>query len=318
MLASLPSVSPPPPPRLKRGGQPGNANAFKHGLYSGRSHHPHLPLFRLAHKPAALPILPKEASLPDWIAALNQVVEANRLYLTEITALTSSCSSIAEICACALAASSVVGPQVKALKSLYKLGGMQNHLRSLVEDLPALVNWELIRHKIPEKPAFVPQEFYNFHANLEWKFPHLTAPQWLLLEEILRCLHAELDSSRKYRRRKPLPSGRLLLEGILYKLAIGLRWQDLEGKFPVRACQELYRALYNSGYMEAIYNQLKWLLDAHGEASLDELVERGCFFLSRNGVCLSFSEEMTWEKYTALLLLQQGFKARRALERKRP
>jgi len=83
----------------------------------------------------------------------------------------------------------------------------------------------------------------------------------------------------------------------------------------VRACQDLYRALYRAGRMQAIYQQLQWHLNIYGETTLDELVERGCFLITGNRVHLSPSEELTWEKYTALLLLQQAFHARRAIQR---
>jgi len=85
--------------------------------------------------------------------------------------------------------------------------------------------------------------------------------------------------------------------------------------YPVRACQELYRALCRMGYMQSILEQLRWHLDVHGEANLAELVDRGCFEISGPRVLLSPSKELTWEKYTALLLLQQGCLVRRSLQR---
>ena len=122
-------------------------------------------------------------------------------------------------------------------------------------------------------------------------------------------------SDRKYRRRKALPSDRLLLEGILWKLAGGLRWQDLKSEYPVRACQDLYRQLCRTGRMQSILQQLLWHLNVYGKATLAELVERGCFEISGHQVLLSPSEELTWEKYIALVLLQQAFHARRSIQR---
>ncbi|HEY5271170.1 MAG TPA: transposase, partial [Anaerolineales bacterium] len=149
----------------------------------------------------------------------------------------------------------------------------------------------------------------------DWESHRLTDAQWLLLQETFVSLHVELDSSRKYHRRKPLPADRILFEGILWKLAGGLRWQDLPDNYPVRLCQDLYSALYRTGYLQAIYKQLHWYLNVYGEAALDELVARGCFVIAGNRVQLSPSEDLTWEKYTALFLLQQGFHARRAIQR---
>jgi transposase len=203
---------------------------------------------------------------------------------------------------------------VKGIKTLHKLSGPQEHLRALVSELPVLLNLEFRRFRIPSQPIFVPLELNNFHVNLGWEYRHLTDAQWWLLQQTFRSLHVNLDSFRR-RRRKPLPADRILFEGILWKLASGLRWQDLQDNYPVRLCQDLYRALYRTGHMQAIYKQLHWHLNVHGEATLDELVERGCFVITGNRVHLSPSEEPTWEKYTALLLLQQACHARRAIQR---
>lgn len=154
-----------------------------------------------------------------------------------------------------------------------------------------------------------------FRADLAWKSRPLSAAQWLLLQETFISLHVELDSSRKYHRRRPLPDDRLLMKGILWKLAGGLRWQDLPDKYPLRLCQDLYRALIRTGREQVFYQQFHWHLNVHGEATLDELVERGCFVITGNRVQIALSEDLTWEKYPALFLLQQAFHARRAIQR---
>ncbi|HEY5269456.1 MAG TPA: hypothetical protein VII97_03910 [Anaerolineales bacterium] len=230
----------------------------------------------------------------------------NRLKLLEITDITAGRLPFAEMCTWLRAATRIVGTHIKVVKALHELGGRQEHLRSLVRELPALLRWEFGRHGIPARPAFVPQELRNFHANSVWESRRLTAAQWLLLQEIFSSLHIELDSVRQYRRRKPLPADRILFEGILWKLASGLRWQELQAGYPVRLCQDLYSALYRTGQMQAIYQQLHWHLNAYGETTLAGLVERGCFVITGNRVQLSPSEELTWEKYTALILLQQA------------
>ncbi len=239
----------------------------------------------------------------------------NRLKLRKIVAVTAHNLTESELCAWARAMIKINGKQVKVVKALHKLSDPQEHLRGLVRELPVLLNWEFRRLRIPAQPIFVPLELNNFHANLGWEYRHLTDDQWWLLQQTFRSLHAKLDSSRKYRRRKPLPADRILFEGILWKLTSGLRWQDLPDNYPVRLCQGLYWALYRSGRMQAIYQQLHWHLNVYGEASLDELVDRGCFVITGNRVHLSPAEEPTWEKYTALLLLQQACHARRAIQR---
>jgi len=257
------------------------------------------------------------------IAALTSSLAENRHKLLDILRITEGGLPFDEMFAWLNTATKIVGTRVMASIVLQESGDRQEQLRSLVRDLPALLRRESRRRGIPAQPIFVPLELNNLHANLgcgdlsygkRWRSPHLTDAQWLLLQETFLNLHVELDSGRKYRRRKPLPSDRFLLEGILLKLAGSLRWQDLRGKYPVRLCQDLYSALCRLGYMQSILEQLHWHLDVYGEANLAELVERGCFEISGPRVLLSPSEDLTWEKYTALLLLQQGFHVRRAIQ----
>jgi hypothetical protein len=247
--------------------------------------------------------------------ALNTILDESRLKLLDIAFLTAGPLSFGKRTSCLRAAAMLGGAIEKATLALHELGGRQAHLRWLAGRMPRLLNWSFERRGIHARPIFVPLELGNFHANLAWESHHLTGAQWLLLQESFDTLHDELDSSRKYRRRKPLPADRFLLEGILWKLASGLRWRDLQPGFPVRACQELYSLLCRTGFMQAIFKQLHWHLNVYGESTLEELVDRGCFEISGNRVLLSPSEELTWEKYTALVLLQQAFHARRAIQR---
>ncbi len=96
------------------------------------------------------------------------------------------------------------------------------------------------------------------------------------------------------------------------KLAYGLRWQDLEGRYPVRLCQDFYRSLYRRGFIQSINEQLHWDLNLNGISTLEALVDQGCFTIKGDRIILSPSEKLTWEKLTALFLLQQGFRAQRA------
>gem|GEM_PF-96951 len=211
------------------------------------------------------------------------------------------------------AATLIVGKNLKIIRNLHELDGRQAHLRSIFRDLPALLRWESFERGIPVQPAFVPQKLFILHSNLSWESPHLTDAQWSLLEETFVSLHANLDYFRKYHRCKPLPSDRFLLEGILWKLSNSIRWQDLAGKYPVRPCRNLYSSLFRSGRMQTIYKILEWYLDTYGGTTLHDLVERGCFAISRNRVVFAPSGAPSWEKYTALLLLQQGYRARRSI-----
>jgi hypothetical protein len=121
------------------------------------------------------------------------------------------------------------------------------------------------------------------------------------------------------------PEPRLLMQGIFLKLAFGIPWNDLpdlfrqmlpqSAPFPLRAARDLYRQLYLSGRMTAIYRRLAWHLRVHGGTTAAELVESGAFFLDGprtrpelgRRIRLAPETELTWQTFTALLLLQRAF-----------
>jgi hypothetical protein len=108
--------------------------------------------------------------------------------------------------------------------------------------------------------------------------------------ETFVSLHPDLNYFRKHHRRKPLPYDRVLLEGIFWMLPNGLRWQDLAGKYPGRPCLEIYSFLIRSGRIQTIYKILEGYFDTFGGTTLHDLVERGCFAISRNRVSFTLSE----------------------------
>lgn len=303
----------PLPPHRKRGGQPGNSNAYRHGLYSTRAPQPQLTTI----KPVSVKTDPSDIQKglqERLIVSCKNELRENRFMLGVGLAVSMHGLPRNEMLSQVRAATMIVGKNLKIIRALHELGGRQAYLLSLVRDLPALLRWKFHEWGIPARPAFVPRKLVILHANLGWEAPHLIDAQWSLLQKTFISLHADLDYFRKYHRRKPLPSDRFLLEGILWKLAHGLRWRDLAGKYPVRRCQELYSALFRSGRMQTINNRLLGYLDVQGESTLRSLVERGCFVISGNRVLLAPSEKLTWEKYTALLLLQQAYHVRRSIK----
>jgi hypothetical protein len=314
MLTALSPTSIVNSPRLKRGGQPRNSNALKHGLYSSLTPHSRLYFVQPFQKPLQASAL-LQSMLPGLIQALNHGLDENRLQLLTVFENSKPGLSFVEVVSRLRAASLLVGIHLKLVKTLHELGGRQEHLRSLARDLPALLRWEFKRRGIPIHPPFVPQKLENFHANLPWEPCSLTDAQWQLIQPTFVTLRSELDSSRKYERHKTVPLDRLLFEGILWKITGGLRWRDLPDKFPVRLCQDLYWALIRTGHMQFIYAQLLGHLNACGGSGLVELVEQGCFVIKGNRVELSSSETLTWEKYTTLFLLQQAFHARLCIQR---
>jgi hypothetical protein len=311
------SLQLPPPGKVsgirKRGGQPGNTNAFRHGLYSGL----YPPFWRTSTKPFPGPLDPSSPTgylNRNARTALLLALSENRNKLAQIASFTKNGLSHKELISWLRAITMIVGRNVKIIKALHELGGRQEHLRSMVRNMHAHLKWEFNLRGIPASSAFVPHKLINLHANLGWELYHLPDGQWLHLKEIFVSLQIELDLSRTYSRRKQLPSARFLFEGIFWKLANSIRWQDLPGKYPVRLCQDLYSVLCRTGRLQIIYRQLWWHLNVFGESTLEALVDRGCFVINGNRVQLSPSEEWTWEKYTGLFLLQQAFRSRRSIQ----
>ncbi len=332
-------ISTPSPPILppqipirhrSRGGQPGNTNAFKHGYYSSRQTHPsrstlntlksltptrsstldhHLPTpdqqFRLIQRALSL----------TYTQASNLNDKAWRIHFDQfLRAVQVSCSFKARL-----------------IKSQLR----QNLLPSLAANARLLYNWEFADLRIRLHPLFVPLRFVKNRGNtpvgrdidvpvisaniqpsmgarhasprpLSSPFqPRLTDDQWNLIKDYVSALRAHHQSFKK-RRFEPRYDDRFLMDAILWKLALGARWQDLTSDIPIRQCQWLYRALYLSGIFSEIYTALHNHLNEVGQLPLSQLVQQGCFQIRHNRVILSPGQTLTWEKYTALLLLQRS------------
>ncbi len=134
-----------------------------------------------------------------------------------------------------------------------------------------------------------------------------------------------INSSRKYKRNKLGFPLRVLVEAILVKLAFKLPWKDLPGfikiihpnlpSFPWRKCQSLYSALYNSGFLQGMYKQLYSHFSRYSGTSLEKLVKQGCFQANNKSIFLVPGVPLTWQNFTALLLLQRGYHNYRAKNR---
>jgi hypothetical protein len=159
------------------------------------------------------------------------------------------------------------------------------------------------------------------HESLELPSPFLTDHQWFRIEHSFNSYQKELTSSRKYKPSRHEFPARLLMEAVLIKLAYNLPWKELPRvfcaihsefpSFPRWKCQSFYRDLYNSGFLRAVYKQLRWHFDEYGEATLEKLVKKGCFQIKGKAVSLAPNQPLTWQNVTALLLLQRALRAKR-------
>jgi len=316
----LPLELPPPTPRhplvspkpgvvkRKRGGQPGNHNARKHGFYAARRPHP-----------TALAI-DKIKNAGGRLARTSTSIHARIMSLLDITSVEFAQMGKAKdkkafrlALAVSARANKAIGMLINQRTALFAPSA---HLQGLAADAYFLINYEFQDLDISEYPVFVPPGLENLSANSAPPgSPYLTDHQWHHLADLFLSLRQQLDSCRKYRRHMPLPSDRWLLNGILLKLATALPWCHLPAVYPSRACQQLYRHLYWSGCMRAIYNQLYNHLHVYGDTSLPNLIAQGCYLIENNCILLAPRESLTWQKFTTLLLLQRAYHNLRRLRR---
>lgn len=350
-----------PAPKRKRGGQPGNTNALQHGYYSALKPHPDASIKDLA--PAKIKLTDRQPyDHPDRVVfRLEQILNVNDSVAEILLQKMDSAASLRKMLLLSRVALKVARSSAKVMKEIYLIQKPKKDLLTLAQDAHRLVQWEFIERGIPEKTIFlpldfeyapktatiglrgnriilpsstqlfVPQELINLRTNLDefglpvMESPFLTDQQWLLVRESLASLRKDQDFFRKYKRRKPRFSTRLLLEAVLIKLAFNLRWEELPSfvhtyhpdlpSFPLRECQGFYRDLFNSGHLQAIYKILHWHLHVYGEANLTHLVEQDAFQISKKDVSLSPDLFINWRLFTALLLLQRAFHNQRACQR---
>jgi hypothetical protein len=306
-LASARTVEPLMRPQgRRRGGQPGNHNARTHGFYAAAPRPPAVHIRARLDSVAAAP----QSNLDLLQVALNR---ADRLMSDALDLMETSRQPMFGLGCIAFSGSLSLFARISILK--FRLALPKACLLNLARHTSWLIDWEFRR--ITEYPIFVPLTLRNSDANSSSGGPVLTDAQWLLLKDLFGSLHADLDAKRRYRRHKPLPDDRLLLRAILLKLAFGLRWCDLATfGFDPRLCRARYRQLYLSGRMSAIYTHLHRHLVAHGDTRLQDLVQQGCFQYQPHRIRLSPGQRLTWQKFTALLLLQRAQHSQRALARK--
>jgi transposase len=317
---ALPSPLPVPPLVVPhpRGALPGNHNAFKHGRFSHRAW-----MSLLVRKPPRP--LPAQAETREKITTTASMLN-----------LALSAWSGHRPTPAGHKLTHIIRNSVDALTSLVHVRSRQavylSRLYDLARNAPLLIPLEFEHINVTHPVVFVPPQPTDLNANSTQPSPSprrkpplaslwLTPAQWQLIAPLVASLRAELDSRRKYRRHFPrIFSDRFLLNGILWKLATGVRLQDLDrlavqsGSVPcARACQEYYHHLVHSGTMPLIYDRLYSHLVA--KFPLEELVNRDCFRIRLGRVRLHRSQHLTWWKFTALLLFQRMHRTARRLYR---
>lgn len=297
------------------------------------------------------------------VEIFQHALDSNRGLLDKLTSLADNATSPDEMLAWDRQIIRIIRRDLKLIQAIHYLEKPKKDLRELARSAHYFVQWEFDERGIPEhsifvplafenfcahpdsslerfrdntieapttNPLFVPPVLINFRANLPdstMLSPFLTDQQWLLIRDSFTSLREDVEFFRKYKRRKPRFSPRLLFEAVLLKLACNLSWDALPhiiytfhpdfASFPLRECQRLYRDLFKTGRLQAIYKQFGWHLEVNGETTLEDLAMQGYFQLGKNGVALASGQSLTWQLFTALLLLQRAYHNQRASQREK-
>jgi len=309
-------VTPPPAarpgagPARSRGARPGNANARKHGLYATPDPHPIAPFLDRAREIATRGRQGPE-TIPEGVDALRHIASAVFDQLNEVDPFTPAHSALLNQLLRTVT-------KIQNLNLLYhSLGAEQRRLSGLASQVSFLVKWEFRFNRIPVYPLFVPHSFENlshlstYCRGLDPSGAFLTDRHWFILKPLLTGLHAEREEEariygRPRPRRSPYPD-RFVLDGVLWKLATACRWDDLPPVYPVRRCQRLYRELYNTGRMAAIYEGLRQDLLVYGDTTLEALIETGQYRVLTGKIIYIPKGTPDWQYVVALLLLQRAY-----------
>ena len=107
----------------------------------------------------------------------------------------------------------------------------------------------------------------------------LTDEQWLILEPLLPELPRRSDG-----RGRPWRSQREVLNGVLWILRSGARWQDLPERFPpYQTCHRRYQGWVRSGALRLILEVLAEDLRQRGQVDLSECYIDGTFIVAKKG-----------------------------------
>ena len=107
----------------------------------------------------------------------------------------------------------------------------------------------------------------------------LTDEQWVLLEPLLPELPRRDDG-----RGRPWRSQREVLNGVLWILRSGARWQDWPGSFPpYQTCHRRYQGWVRSGALRDILEVLAEDLRERGQIDFSECYVDGTFIVTKKG-----------------------------------
>jgi hypothetical protein len=312
----------------KRGAQPSNRNALKHGLYSARPPTPistHLQACSIA----------RLAFTPDP-AVFDRLIHQTQQKLLDYLQSRPESENPRQYLAWQR-------PICRSVKLIEKLTLASARSRRRSQELAAaashpleLIRWGFVHAGITRDAYNLPTCARDHVSTSVDARPStfLTDEQWAVIEPLLP--QAEITNLRsKIHPGRPETDPRRLLDAIFWKLAHHARWQDIPTSLPslispevasgdLRACRRhaspapltcrrYYRRLFLSGRLYTLYKALYHHLLAHLDLDLPSLIHQGLLFTDgRQVLCLSPQPD-TWQTRTLRLFLQLAYQNLRCL-----
>ena len=315
MLSILPTIaiSPPghsqirlPPIPRRKGAEPFNSNALKHGLYAVRTPTPFTGLsfstgdsWQSAYesfnaigpgiqglREEVLLVLGSIGRDRDFHSALKSLRLKTKLVTTEMRMKVGS---------------------IKLRAPIYDLQFVSRHANDLIRWNFRSQGITRNAYSFREKRKLSDFYSHSFRENeqssqVDSTFPFISPGQWAIVEPLIP------PTNHVRRRGRPSADPRMLLDAILWKFAHHARWQDLPPAYPpMLTCRRYYRRLFLSGCFAAIISALDQDLRFHCRVDLTSLVERCCFTITGKKVVLFSEFYGNCHMRTALFFLQRGY-----------
>ena len=312
-FAPSPVASPPAPVvlRLRRGGQPGNRNAFRHGMYS-------------AQNPSSLAAI--SATLASIANERRCSPQTAARHIPTLQSMLSDAVKPAQDPRLLIAQARLVMKMVSISAALkmknYILFERENiRLEKAAALSMLLIKWSFHDYGITRdadsfRGKLNKSDLKSVHPRvisrpfLEKPFrPYIPDRQWAVIEPLIP------PREKATRRGRPPADPRELLGAIFWKFAHAARWQDLPAGSPsMLTCRRYYRRLFLSGRLFTIYRRLYKDFLQHSGFDLPALVKRGAFLIVNHKVTIRSGLSENWYLRTALLFLQLAYQVYRRME----
>lgn len=344
------------PPRLhsprRRGAQPCNSNALRHGLYARRNSTPLAsglhPYFNLQSTCPWISTGKISTSLPSAIGdpkfldqRLRSTQESLRAYLLAGPPDPQDFRKYLSWQRPVLAALRSIQRQAFVSAGLHRSRAdltlaAEQPLRLIALSLAASgisCDIENCNYTVPTQTQAASPLADRTSGSLQNAPNFLTDAQWEIIRPLLPPIHNQKSTIRNLQspRGRPPADPRLLLDAIFWKLAFHARWRDITrppsplplggwavGEPPsMLTCRRYYTRLFNSGRLLSLLSALnRHFRSATGSSDLVPFLERGCFVYRDHAISLAPGLVRDWRSRTALLFFQLAFQSLQSFYRR--